>query len=128
MGDKWDISQQRALAAQKAKHLLGCITSSSREGMLPLCSALLTAPRSAAPALGSPAQGNGFELNDGGVRLDRGKECCTTRVVTWAQAAQSGCGCPIPGRAQGQVGRGWEQPGLGGGGPAHSRGVGLGGL
>ena len=29
-----------------------------------------------------------------------------------AQAAQRSCGCPLPGRAQGQVGRGCEQPGL----------------
>ena len=45
-----------------------------------------------------------------------------------AQAAQSSCGCPIPGSAQGQAGWGWEQPGLGGGVPARGRGWELGGL
>jgi len=29
-----------------------------------------------------------------------------------AQAAQSSCGCPLPGSVQGQVGRGFEHPGL----------------
>jgi len=28
------------------------------------------------------------------------------------QAAQRGCGCPLPGRIEGQVGWGFEQPGL----------------
>ena len=40
-----------------------------------------------------------------------------------AEAAQRSCGYPLPGRAQGQVGRGWEQPGLVEGVPAHGRGV-----
>ena len=42
-----------------------------------------------------------------------------------AQAAQRSCGCPLPGSAQGQVGQGWEHPGLVEGGPAHGRGVGM---
>ena len=42
---------------------------------------------------------------------------------TLAQAAQSSCGCPIPGSAQGQAGRGWEQPGLAESVPAPGRGV-----
>jgi len=43
-----------------------------------------------------------------------------------AQAAQRSCGCPLPGRAQGQVGQGWEHPGLGERVPAHGRGGGTG--
>jgi len=45
-----------------------------------------------------------------------------------AQAVQKGCGCPIPGGVQGQVGWGPGQPGLvlnmEVGGPACGRGVG----
>ena len=45
-----------------------------------------------------------------------------------AQAAQRGCGCPVPGGVQGQVGRGPGQPGLVPdlevGGPAYGRGGG----
>ncbi|KAK4812137.1 hypothetical protein QYF61_000978 [Mycteria americana] len=63
MDEKLDMSRQRALAAQKANRILGCMKSSvgsrSREGILPLCSALVrpcTAPAVLPPALGSPAQ------------------------------------------------------------------------
>ena len=39
------------------------------------------------------------------------------------QAAQGGCGCPIPAGIQGQAGCGSGQPGLLVGDPAHSGGV-----
>ena len=44
---------------------------------------------------------------------------------TWTlqQAAQQGCGCPLPGSIQGQAGWGFEQPGLEGAVPAYSRGL-----
>jgi len=42
------------------------------------------------------------------------------------QVSQRSCGCLLPGRVQGQVGRGFEQPDLVEGVPAHSRGVGTG--
>jgi len=41
-----------------------------------------------------------------------------------AQVAQRSCGCPLPGRAQGQVGWSSEQPGLVEDVPADGRGVG----
>jgi len=41
-----------------------------------------------------------------------------------APVAQRSCGCPCPGSIQGQVGWGFEQPGLVEGVPAHGRGVG----
>ena len=40
------------------------------------------------------------------------------------QVAQRGCRCPISGSVQGQVGWGFEQPGLVEGVPAHGRGGG----
>jgi len=43
-----------------------------------------------------------------------------------AQVAQRSCGFPLPGRVQGQVGQGLEQPGLVEEVPAQGRGVELG--
>ena len=40
------------------------------------------------------------------------------------QVAERGCGCPLPGSVEGQVGWGFEQPSLVEGVPAYSRGVG----
>ncbi|GAB0200718.1 cAMP-dependent protein kinase inhibitor alpha [Grus japonensis] len=61
LGDKkFNTSQKRVLAAQKANRVLGCVSSSvssrSREGILPLCSGE-TPPAVLRPARGSPAQG-----------------------------------------------------------------------
>ncbi|KAK4806743.1 hypothetical protein QYF61_007541 [Mycteria americana] len=56
--EKLDVSQRRGLAAQQANRLLGCIRSSvasrSREGILPLCRALVTSPGALHPARGPP--------------------------------------------------------------------------
>jgi len=44
---------------------------------------------------------------------------------TLAQVDQRSCGCPLPGRVQGQVGWSSEHPGLVEVVPAHGRGVGM---
>lgn len=44
---------------------------------------------------------------------------------TLEQIAQHVCGCPLTGSIQGRAGWGYEQSGLEGGFPAHSRELGL---
>ena len=57
-----------------------------------------------------------------------GKVLCYESGEVLQQATQRGCGCPVPGGVQGQVGWGPGQPGLvlhvEVGGPACGRGVG----
>jgi len=59
----------------------------------------------------------------GRYRLDIRKKFFSQGGEALAQAAQRSCGRHLPGRVQGQVGRGSEHPGLGEGVTAHSRGV-----
>jgi len=42
------------------------------------------------------------------------------------EVAQTSCGCSLPGSVQGQVGWGFEEPGLVEGVPAYGRGLGMG--
>jgi len=68
---------------------------------------------------------NGFKVNEGRFRLDTRKNFFTMRMGRQLeQVAQRSCGCSLPGRFQGQVGWGFEQPGLVEGVPAHVRGFG----
>ena len=45
-------------------------------------------------------------------RVSGDKEDWSESIEALAQVAQRSCGCPVPGRAQGQAGRGFEHPGL----------------
>jgi len=67
---------------------------------------------------------NGFKLKEGKFRLDIRKKLHYEGGEALAQVAQRSCGCPLPGSVQGQVGWGFEQPGVVEDVPAHGRGFG----
>lgn len=70
------ISQQLALAAQRADHILGCTKSSVgrrvREGIVPLCSALLRPHLQPCIHLWGPQHKEGMDLLEQAQRRPRG--------------------------------------------------------
>jgi len=57
-------------------------------------------------------RGNGFKLREGSFRLDNGEALHQESDEVLEQAVQRGCGYPILGGAQGQIGWGPGQPGV----------------
>ena len=72
-------------------------------------------------------RGNIFKLKEGRFRLKEEILPCESGEAL-EQVSQRSCGCPLPGSVPGQVGRGFEQPGLEESITDHSRSVALGGL
>jgi len=88
--EKLDMSHQIALAAQKANRILGCIPSSVtgklKEGILPLCSALVRPHRESCVQLRSPQHRADLDLSEGvqrrATKIIQGLEplCCEERL------------------------------------------------
>ena len=68
-------------------------------------------------------KGNGLKLRQWRFRLDIEDFFHSDGCDMLERVAQEGCGCPIPGGTQGQIGCGSGQPGLVVGNPAHIRKV-----